>query len=98
MSVFGRDPVEVTEHVWLLERSGLVQATFAGDSPSNGAAVIFRLTPAGHEFTAQARQPALWNKAKDAAVKAGVGASAEILKKALTHFAGEAIHALLSKM
>jgi hypothetical protein len=24
MSVFGRDPVEVTEHVWLLERSGLV--------------------------------------------------------------------------
>lgn len=85
------DPQLVTEHIWLAEQAGLVEASFAGNSPSHGAAMIFRLTSLGHDFLAQARQPALWENAKATITKAGVGLTVDVMKHVLTSLAAKAL-------
>ncbi len=43
-----------------------------------------RLTYAGHEFLAQARDDTLWKKAKDLIAEKGLGITIELLKAVLT--------------
>lgn len=83
----GEDPKVIAEHVWLADQGGLVDARFAGGSPASGMAIVMRLTPAGHDFIAQAQKPALWTKAKEEASKAGVGVTVEVMKALLTSLA-----------
>lgn len=87
----GSDQATLAEHVWLLKKEHLVEAVFAGDSPCLGCFSIQRLTPAGHDFVVHARQSALWEKAKDTATKAGVGATVDVMKNLLTGLAAKAI-------
>jgi len=82
---------EIIEHIWLADRAGLLEAVFAGNSPGNGRAVIKRLTPAGHDFLAHARQSVLWSKAKETAAKAGVGLTVDVMKTLLTSLANAAL-------
>lgn len=93
LSDLGRDQVTLAEHVWLLKQGGMIEAIFPGDSPSLGRFIIQRLTPDGHDFVAQARQSALWERAKDTATKAGVGATVDVMKSLLTGLAAKAIAA-----
>jgi hypothetical protein len=87
----GSDQTTLAEHVWLLKQEHLIEAVFHGDSPILGNFSIQRLTPAGHDFIAHARQSALWEKAKDTAAKAGVGATVDVMKTLLTGLAAKAI-------
>jgi hypothetical protein len=91
LSALGSDQTTLTEHVWLLRQAHLVEASFPGDSPSHGMFMILRLTPAGHDFVAHARQDTSWAKAKSHATKLGVGLTVEVLKKILTDFAAKAL-------
>ncbi len=85
----------VIEHVLLAQRSGLVEATFSWALGDDAAAVVTRLTPAGHDFIEQARSPTIWSSAKEAAAKAGVGATVEVLKTILAELTKTALTAYL---
>ena len=85
-SSMGDDERLVVEHVRLAKDAGLLEARIIDASRVSGA-IIIRLTPAGYDFLEQARQPVLWNKAKETVAKAGVGTTVEILKTVLSHLA-----------
>ncbi len=73
---------ELEEHIDLLEEAGLI--TIAHRS-SAGFILVGRLTNAGHDFLAAAREPRVWNGAKGWAEKAGgwsVGIITEVVKAA----------------
>jgi len=59
-------------HVALMQDVGLVDAKViqSSDSPT-AAALIFRLTSAGHDFCDGIRQDTIWNKAKEHILKPG---------------------------
>ena len=54
-SSLNADNQVVVEHIWLAQQSGLLEAVFSGNSPAHRAAIIMRLTPAGHDFLAHAK-------------------------------------------
>jgi len=95
-SSLGTHDHTIAEHAWLAEQSGLIEARFLGDSPSNGAVIILRLTPAGHDFLEQAREPTRWIEAKETVKKAGAGLTVEVLKTVLSHLTTVAITAALA--
>lgn len=77
-------PKEVlTEHVRLLEESGLVEAVISGVDFFH----IKRLTSAGHDFIASAKDQNVWDSAKK---KAG-GAAMNLFVEVLYKLAAEAI-------
>lgn len=66
----GVDPRTFAAHVQVLEEAGLVMATVQGSGKQMpGAAVVFRLTWAGHEFADSVRDDTLWTKAKEHVIK-----------------------------
>jgi hypothetical protein len=68
-------------HLVLMEEAGLIRAAdttlFGGPSPS---AMPERLTWAGHEFIANARNETIWAKVKATVVAKGGSVSFEVLK------------------
>ncbi|MGH8545557.1 MAG: DUF2513 domain-containing protein [Gammaproteobacteria bacterium] len=83
LEIEGRDPVEVSYHVRLLDEAGLIEAfdlTTMGGFDWRPK----RLTWAGHEFLDAARDDARWEKAKDLTVKTAGSLSFEGLKYVLT--------------
>ena len=95
-SSLGADHQTVVEHVRLARDGGLLEAKILDSLSGRGSAIVIRLTPAGHDFLAQARQPVLWNKAKETARKAGVGITVEVLKTLLSHLAIAAVTKAIS--
>ena len=73
----------LTEHVRLLQESGLVEAVISGVDFFH----IKRLTSAGHDFIASAKDETVWNSAKK---KAG-GAAMNLFVEVLYKLAAEAI-------
>jgi uncharacterized protein DUF2513 len=60
------DERSIARHVYLLQEAGLLQANVLSSHHVGGAqsGTIDRLTWAGHEFLATARNDTLWTKAK----------------------------------
>lgn len=81
IEVPGYDEETVGYHLVLLEEAGLIRATvttgFGEQSPS---ATPERLTWAGHEFVASARNETVWAKVKTIVVAKGGSVSFEVLK------------------
>jgi hypothetical protein len=94
LSSLNVDNETAVEHVRLARDAGLLEANIT-NLPGKSFALIIRLTPAGHDFLAQARQPELWNQAKDTVAKAGVGGTVEVFKTVLSQLAAAAIKAQL---
>lgn len=87
----GFSPVEVSEHLCLLEEAGLIKAVI---SRSLGAAsprlvIIDRLTWEGHDFLDSVRSPAVWKKTRAAVLDKGGAFTFELLKEVALHFARE---------
>ena len=70
---------DVVEHVQLLIDAGYVDGRILG----NEAAMILRITHAGHEFIDSSREPKRWEKAKAKALSAGVPMTVTVLKAIL---------------
>jgi hypothetical protein len=66
-------------HAQLLEEAGLVHAAIQGDKRAARAAVIFRLSWAGHDFADSIIDDTIWNKAKDNVIKPAASWSFGIL-------------------
>ncbi len=61
---------EFAAHAQLLDEAGLIQAALRGSGKEPAkAAVIWRLTWAGHEFADAVLSDTLWKKAKDDLIK-----------------------------
>jgi hypothetical protein len=67
------------EHVKLLIDAGYVDARTMSDK----AAMIIRITQAGHEFIEASREPTFWEKAKAKASSAGVPLTIAVMKAIL---------------
>jgi hypothetical protein len=70
---------DVVEHVQLLIDAGFVDGRTLG----NEAAMILRITHAGHEFIDSSREPTRWEKAKAKALSAGAPLTVTVLKAIL---------------
>ena len=80
-------------HVLLLEEAGLVEAAIM---PKNRkvhpqAAVILRLTHAGHEFLDSVRSDTAWNKLKGYVTSKGLEVTVGTLMKAIPGFVAAAL-------
>jgi hypothetical protein len=84
VSVKGKSDAEVLEHIALLIEAGLVNGQIQeGGSGEPDGCVIFRLTWAGHEFLANARNTTVWKKVTSQ-ITAKVGTvSVEVMKQLL---------------
>ncbi|MCY4429487.1 MAG: DUF2513 domain-containing protein, partial [Rhodospirillales bacterium] len=81
----------VAEHMELLADEGLVEAniTHLGAGP---VCIIKRLTMAGHDWLDVARDPILWNRAKQQITESKLeSVSLEVMKNVLTALAQQAI-------
>lgn len=81
---------EVMYHVGLLYQGHLVQA-MAAHSSSGDYWIITGLTPAGHDFLDNTRDPSVWKKVKAKFAEVGGAVSMDVLKAAalkltLAHF------------
>ncbi len=66
----GVDPLEYTYHAQLLIEAGLAEGALApGQRGIPGAAVLWRLTWAGHDFADAIRNDTIWNSAKEKVIK-----------------------------
>jgi hypothetical protein len=76
------DERSVARHVLLLEEAGLLEANLLASREYGGAmkGTIDRLTWAGHEFLAAARNDTLWTKAKRTIGEKVGGVPFEILR------------------
>lgn len=72
------DEETLNEHLLLLHEARLVQ--LLGDQPMDFGCVPLRLTWAGHEFLATAKNDALWRKGLALLGTAATGVSFELLK------------------
>ena len=68
-SLEGVSPDVFAEHVRLLEEAGLVGAAVQVVQQRATAALVWRLTWAGHEFADAISSDTLWRKAKDNVIK-----------------------------
>lgn len=67
-------------HVALMQYAGLVEAEVINtDAHPHVAAMIHRLTSAGHDFCDGIRQDTIWNKAKEHILKPGASYGLSIL-------------------
>jgi hypothetical protein len=79
LSIAGRDHVEVSHHVQLLDEAGLLEAKNL-TGLNNFEWQPIRLTWAGHEFLDAARDEERWEKAKDLTIKKAGNLSFEVLR------------------
>jgi hypothetical protein len=75
------DRETVVEHVWLAKRDDLVDAEIAFGNQGPSSAIIWRLTPRGHDFIEHARQKGVWEQAKSTLAEKGVGFTIELLSR-----------------
>lgn len=68
-SLEGVPPDVFAEHVRLLDEAGLVGAAIQVVQQRATAALVWRLTWAGHEFADAVSNDTLWHKAKDSVIK-----------------------------
>ena len=86
------DEASVARHVQLLEEAGYLRANLLiAEGRGACGGTIERLTWAGHEFIASARNDTIWQKAKRKAGEAIGGIPVEILKVLLIYYAKQAI-------
>jgi hypothetical protein len=75
------------EHSALLIEAGFVHGqVIEGNDGNPSGTVVLRLTWAGHEFLAAARNETIWKKAGEQINKAGVSVTASILQELLKQF------------
>jgi hypothetical protein len=81
----GYEQLVVYEHVALLKDAGYLLAVFskATDVIPQNRWLIVRLTWAGHEFLAAARNDTIWQKVMDKLKAEGISAPVEVLKDLL---------------
>ena len=94
LMIEGWTPDEVLEHIELLEEAGLIEARILRSGSGGGrlmAAYVERLTYAGHDFLAKARDESRWKQAKSIAVEKTGSTALDVLKTVLGQLA---IHAL----
>ena len=82
LTVEGHTDEEVSYHVMLLAKEGLIEATDLSTSDGFEWKPI-RLTWAGHEFLDAARDESQWSKAKAIVLKKSGGLSFDVLKAVL---------------
>jgi hypothetical protein len=84
----GEDPPELAKYdvklvvynCALMLDAGFIEGEVISDaSGSPAAAVIIRMTWAGHDFLDSTRDPTIWNKAKERVLKPGISWSFSIL-------------------
>jgi hypothetical protein len=81
---------QVAYHLALILKSGLAEGPKPiypsdGSDPTIPAAVmVIRLTPEGHDFIADLRDDAVWEKVKERTAKVGGSVSLELLKQVAT--------------
>jgi Hypothetical protein (DUF2513) len=84
----GKDSVEIMEHAQLLIDAGFVEGSIIRVSMGEPVKmVIKRLTLAGHQFLANARNDTIWKRAVAKAEEKGVSTSLVILNSLLEAFA-----------
>jgi hypothetical protein len=78
---------ELVEHSALVIEAGLVhgQVLKSSDGNPRGTAVL-RLTWAGHEFLAAARNETIWKKAVEQITRAGVSVTVSVLQELLKQY------------
>jgi len=70
----GKDQFEIADHVLQLKEQGLIEGLIVRDGRNVPRGyVIWRLTPAGHDFLDSARNATFWNKAMTELKKQGIG-------------------------
>jgi hypothetical protein len=82
-----RDEDAVLEHIDLLREKGLIDANIQYAGSGNRRvyhAHVKRLTMAGHEFLANARNEGLWNQTKQLVMAKGGSVSFEVFKALLS--------------
>ena len=87
----GHPPRVVAEHMELLAEAGLVEANIT-HLMAGPVCIIKRLTMAGHDWLDVARDPILWNRAKQQVTESKLeSVSLEVMKNVLTALAQQAI-------
>lgn len=89
-SVMDHGIEDVIEHIKLLQDAGYVDARFVGYV----AAMVVRITHAGHEFMDASREKPMWEKAKEKTKMLGVPITISAVKAVLDHLISERIHTL----
>lgn len=89
----GIDPILFATHVELLDEAGLIRAILQPDNLGNArAAIIMRLTWAGHDFADSILDDTIWRKAKETILKPAAswsfGVLLEFLKLEIKHRVG----------
>lgn len=80
IQINGHSPQVCAYHVALMRDAGLVEAEIIkGDSCPYAAAMIHRLTSAGHDFCDAIRHDTIWNKAKQHIIKPGMSYGLPVL-------------------
>lgn len=82
-STLETDHETVVEHIWLAERGDLVDAHVAFGNQGASSAVIWRLTPRGHDFIEQARHKGVWEQAKSTLAEKGAGFTIDLLAQVM---------------
>jgi Hypothetical protein (DUF2513) len=79
-----QDEKLVVYNIALMLDAGLIEGKIIPDTCGNPtAAVIIRMTWAGHDFLDSARDPTIWNKAKERLLKPGISWTFSILAEFL---------------
>lgn len=80
----GKDQPEIAEHVQLLLDAGYIEAeVIRGNMGMPAAYAVLRLTWAGHEFLANAKNDTVWKKVMAQAEEKGLSTSMTILNALL---------------
>lgn len=74
------DPTLFAAHVKLMIDAGLIEGRVTTFMSGNAAAVVMRLTWAGHDFAEAARSDTLWAKAKKSVIANGAAWTLDLLK------------------
>ncbi|MBX8528565.1 DUF2513 domain-containing protein [Pseudomonas cichorii] len=78
----GRDSVEVSYHIHILDQAGLVRATCFNSLNSPRQCKAFEMTWEGHEFLDQIRSKTLWSKTMNVIQVKGLDLSFSTIKAA----------------
>lgn len=90
IEIAGHSYKEVVGHIRLLEEAGLIEAQDWGTMECEDWRVR-RLTNAGHDFLAAARDDSLWNRAKQQLGPVIATVGVKVLGEALAHLAKSAM-------
>lgn len=85
--ISARDQKEVDGHVFILSDAGLMVLRQGGDL----IPYVSRLKWEGHEFLDAARNPKVWEKAKETFSEKGMGMPFEVLKALLSRLVSDAV-------